>query len=422
MTNNETNNKNLIYTSPENNLNYYSKKLFKFNSFYNDPLGFPILLSSLLQLCEHQKRSILLSKLYPFDYKRILFIKNNPLESFHIKGKIISYRMKYLNGKDQIIIYLDDISKFRLRSIQFKCSLQQLEQFNELGLDLFDQNCIIECKVGKSPFFNNTFFEFDIIEIITLQKINTIGNLIPFWQKCIISENKINESIWNPDTIIIEDDDDDEINEPLTTSDDIVREETPTVYIIDDSQDMSLIDEQSIHLLPDHIHNMKQAYTRFVLCLIKHTSRKSSILNIDDLYGATDIKNLLNHCLQNIDSQSYTLNGLLSFLLNKLYEQNLILWNKENQTIDALMLRNIYKYLLKRIHAMLSIESLTITLDKEFIFNKLKLSTDQISMLTIINLTKIVLTNMSHGDNRSIDSWWIEEKTNSFWIIHLLYT
>ncbi|KAG0669346.1 hypothetical protein C6P45_003871 [Maudiozyma exigua] len=403
MTNNETDNKNLIYTSPENHLNYYSKKLFKFNSFYNDPLGFPILLSSLLQLCEHQKRSILFSKLYPFDFKRILFIKNNPLESFHIKGKIISYKMKYLNGKDQIIICLDDISNFRLRSIQFKCPLQLLEHFNELGLDLFDQHCIIE--------------------YYRITKNNTLGNLIPFWQKCIIAENKINESVWNPDTIIIEDDNvDDEIHEPLLTNDDIACEETPTIYIIDDSQDMSLIDEQSIHLSLDHIHNMKQAYTTFVLSLIEHTSRRSSILNIDDLYEAPDIKNLLNHCIKNRYSQGYRLNELLSFFLNKLYEQNLILWNKENQTIDALMLRNIYKYLLKRIHAMLLIESLTITLDKEFIFNRLKLSTEEISMLTIINLTKIVLTNMSHGENRSIDSWWIEEKTNSFWIIHLLYT
>lgn len=418
MTNNETNNqKNLIYTSPDSNLNYYSKKLFKFNSFFNDPQGYPILISSLLQTCETQKRSLLLSKLYPFDYKRILFVKNHPIELFHIKGKIIFYRIKYLNGKDQIIFYLDDISNFKLRLIQFKCPLQLLESFNKFGLDLFDQNCIIDCRVKKSPFFDNSFYEFDITEIINLQKKNTITNLIPFWQECLIAEQKINENVWTPNTITIEDDDEEE--EPITLSDD----QTQTVHIVADSQDLSLIDELSVHLSQEQIHNMKQTYTRFILYLIKHTSRSSSILVINDLYESSDIKDLLNHYVNNIDSQEFTtLWQLLIFLLNKLHEENVVLWHKENGTIDASMLRNIYNYLLKRVRVMLSIKSLTITLDKEFIFNKLRLSPENISMITIINLTKIVLTNMSNEQNPSIDSWWIEEKANSFWIIHLLYT
>ncbi|SMN21140.1 similar to Saccharomyces cerevisiae YDR082W STN1 Telomere end-binding and capping protein [Maudiozyma saulgeensis] len=445
----------ILYTSNSTGIIYYKPESFDKNVYYR--LGIHILISDLLRVIDSQRRDSLIRSLYPLLLKELTFIRNNPIRYFTIHGKIISLRMKLIQNQDFVIFKMDDNSNYELHSIQFKCPVSLLTDYSKDTLSKFEKNWYLTCTVEKSWYSTKDMIEFNVIEIINVNDSNILQTTT-FWTKCLKLKNQLMSKPWNPQDI--QEDNNGLLNE-LSKKSEVIDIETPrpntsivhraidmesnsveefdsdesVMMVNNDDNLIEICEEPSFEIIDDeNIHLEKKIYNQLIACLLEHISKSSqSTANVETFFYSNDVQLLLEKCTANysinlIDGVQDdhiiipTKEKYFCTFLTKLENEALISRKKRKQNIiNVELLQKLYNYSSQRLKAMITIKCLTITVDTSFVLDKLELNHGSISTIIIITIFKIALSRIVSDKSNHIIDWWIEKRTDAFWLIHLKY-
>ncbi|CAB4255734.1 similar to Saccharomyces cerevisiae YDR082W STN1 Telomere end-binding and capping protein [Maudiozyma barnettii] len=444
----------ILYTSDSTGLIYYTPNLFNRCIYYQSNVH--ILISDLLRTIDFQKRNSLMRNLYPLFQKELTFIQNYPIRYFTIHGKVISFRMRLIQNQDFIIFKLDDNSNYKIHSIQFKCPISLLSDYSNEALSKFEQHCYLTCTVEKAWYLTKDMVEFNVIKIINIYDLNMFETT-KFWTKCIQTRNILMKIPWNPQELqrnelyLLKDGQkktpevhieiprqniSTNYNAPMVESnsnEDFANEES--IVIVNDVSDNSLsIDDETFELIDDTIiHLERKIYNELIASLLKQVSYGSQLnVNIETFFHKNDVQLLLEKCMEkhciNLvdDDEGHVIlpskKRYMNTFLTRLTNESLISWPEGRiNIINIDLLQKLYNYSSRRLKAMITIKCLTITIDINFIVQKLELEKFTSATNTIIMIFKIALTHIVNDINSHINDWWIEKRTDMFWLIHLKY-